>query len=91
MRNAPSELIFRAANAVDIGIFSLTCYVKIGYYGFMPGNIISFILRISLVAAFWAFTWQFVEPRTRLLRILRAAMLVVGLLFMLALLRLTRW
>jgi len=57
----------------------------------MLGNIISFILRILLIAAFWAFIWQFVEPRTRLLRILRAAMLVVGLLFMLALLRLTGW
>ena len=57
----------------------------------MLGNIISFILRISLIAAFWVFIWHFVEPRTRLLRILRAAMLVVGLLFMLALLRLTGW
>jgi len=84
-------LIFGAFIAVKVGIFYLTCYVKIGYCGFMLGNIISFILRISLIAAFWVFIWQFVEPRTRLLRILRAAMLVVGLLFMLALLRLTGW
>jgi len=46
----------------------------------MLGDILSFVLRIGLVVAFWAFVWRFVEPRTQLMRILRAALLVFGLL-----------
>ena len=43
-------------------------------------DILSFVLRIGLVVALWVFVWRFVEPRTQLMRLLRAALLVVGLL-----------
>ena len=46
----------------------------------MLGDILSFVLRIGLVVALWVFVWRFVEPRTQLMRLLRAALLVVGLL-----------
>lgn len=50
-------------------------------------SIISIVLRISLIVALWAFVWRFVEPRTQLTRILRAALLVLGLLVVLAMIR----
>ncbi len=58
----------------------MTLSVKIGYNISMLGDILSFVLRIGLVVALWAFVWKFVEPRTQLMRILRAALLVFGLL-----------
>lgn len=67
----------------------MTSRVKIGYNLLMFGEIVSFALRILLVAAFWAFVWQFVEPRTQLMRILRAALLVIGLLAILTVMRIT--
>ena len=65
----------------------LTSPVKIGYNISMLGDIIAFVLRIGLVVALWAFVWKYVEPRTQLMRILRAALLVFGLLGILAVLR----
>ena len=53
----------------------------------MLGDIISFVLRIGLVVALWAFVWKYVEPRTQLMRLLRAALLVFGLLGIWAVLR----
>ncbi len=55
----------------------------------MVEGVLSFVLRVSLIAVFWAFIWRFVEPRTQLMRILRAALLVLGLLGVLAVLRIT--
>ena len=55
----------------------------------MFGSIVSFVLRIGLIAALWVFIWGFVEPRTQLMRILRAALLLLGLLGVLAALRIT--
>jgi len=55
----------------------------------MFGSTISLVLRIWLIVAFWAFIWRFVEPRTQLMRILRAALLLLGLLAILAVLRIT--
>jgi len=52
-------------------------------------DFISFILRISLIAALWAFVWKLLEPRTQLMRILRAAVLLLGLLGVLVVLRMT--
>jgi hypothetical protein len=52
-------------------------------------SIIFFVLRISLIVTLWAFVWRFVEPKTQLVRILRAALLVLGLLAVLALIRIT--
>ena len=53
----------------------------------MVEGVLSFVLRVSLIAVFWAFIWRFVEPRTQLMRILRAALLVLGLLGVLTVLR----
>lgn len=72
-----------------MGYFYLTFRVKIGYNILMFGSTISFVLRISLIVAFWAFIWQFMEPRTQLMRILRAALLLLGLLIILVVLRIT--
>ena len=55
----------------------------------MLGNIIFFVLRLSLIATVWVFVWRFVEPKTQLLRILRAALLVLGLLAVLAVIKIT--
>lgn len=52
-------------------------------------SIIFFILRISLIVALWAFVWKFIEPKTQLMRVLRAALLVLGLLVVLAMLKIT--
>jgi len=67
----------------------LTLDVKMGYNVFMLEDILSFVFRIGLVVAFWAFVWRFVKPRTQLLRILRAALLVFGLLGIWAVLKIT--
>jgi len=50
-------------------------------------DFVSLILRISLIAALWAFVWKVLEPRTQLMRILRAAVLLLGLLGILVILR----
>jgi hypothetical protein len=55
----------------------------------MLRSIIFFVLRISLIAALWAFVWKFVEPKTQLMRVLRAALLVLGLLAILAVIKIT--
>jgi len=65
----------------------LTLYVKMGYYMTMLTDLISFILRILLIVALWAFVWKLLEPRTQLMRILRAAVLLLGLLGVLVVLR----
>ena len=52
-------------------------------------DFISFILRISLIVALWAFVWKILKPRTQLMRILRAVVLLLGLLGVLVVLRMT--
>ncbi len=53
----------------------------------MAGGIISFVLRITLVVTLCLCVWRFVEPRTQLMRVLRAALLVLMLLGILVVLR----
>ncbi|MCK4752543.1 MAG: hypothetical protein KAS75_03785 [Planctomycetes bacterium] len=55
----------------------------------MLASMVSFILRICLIGAFWAFVWQYIEPRTASLRLLRVGLLALGLLAILAALRIT--
>jgi hypothetical protein len=74
---------------VNIGILCLTRLGKIGYNAVMLRDLISFVLRIGLVAAVWAFVWRVVQPRTQLMRIFRAALLLLGLLAVLAVVRIT--
>jgi hypothetical protein len=59
------------------------------YFNFMAGGVIHFVLRLLLIALIWFFVWRFVEPRTQLLRIFRAALLVLSLLAALAFIRIT--
>jgi hypothetical protein len=72
-----------------MGYFLLDCDVNIGYYKYMFRDLILFILRISLIVALWAFVWKFIEPKTQLMRVLRAALLVLGLLVILAMIKIT--
>ena len=74
---------------VKIDKIHLTSYVKMGYYMTMFTDFISFILRISLIVALWLFVWKLLEPRTQLMRILRAVVLLLGLLGVLVVLRMT--
>ena len=46
----------------------------------MVRDVIVFVLRIGLVVGLWGLVWSFVEPKTQALRVLRAALLVLGLL-----------
>jgi len=55
----------------------------------MLGSILYFVLRIALIVTVWLFIWRHVQPRTQLMRILRAALLVLGLLAVLAVVRIT--
>jgi hypothetical protein len=50
-------------------------------------SIVLFALRLSLVAVTFAFVWRLVEPKTQLMRIVRATLLVLCLLAVLAVVR----
>ncbi len=62
----------------------MTWHDKMGYIIFMLSNTISFILRICLIGTFWLYVWRHIEPRTQSMRILRAALLALGMLVILA-------
>jgi hypothetical protein len=53
----------------------------------MVGNAIIFVLRICLVVVVGAFFWRLIEPKTKQARILRAGLLIVGLLVTLVVVR----
>ena len=55
----------------------------------MSGGVVSFLLRICLVVAFCVWVWRFFEPKSQSTRILRAAFLLLGLLVILAVVRLS--
>lgn len=74
---------------VKMGYILLDLSIKIGYCKYMFRDIVFFVLRISLIAALWAFVWKFIEPKTQLMRVLRAALLVLGLLVVLTILKIT--
>jgi hypothetical protein len=73
----------------NLGTLGLTWGVKIGYNRTMFRSLLSLFLRFGLIAAIWALTWRLVEPRTQLMRILRAALLLCALLCVLAVLKMT--
>jgi hypothetical protein len=50
-------------------------------------DLISFVLRISLIVGVCAFAWRLIQPKTQLMRVLRAALLLACLLAVLAVLR----
>ena len=74
---------------VKMRYFLLDSNVKIGYCECMFRSLVFFVLRISLIVALWAFVWKFIEPKTQLMRVLRAALLVLGLLAILTMLKVT--
>ncbi len=53
----------------------------------MVGSIINFVLRICLVVVVAAFFWQLIEPKTKQARVIRAGLLVVGMLVVLIVVR----
>lgn len=55
----------------------------------MLRSFIFFALRLSLVATILVFVWRYVKPKTQLMRIARAALLVLGLLAVLAVVKVT--
>jgi MFS-type transporter involved in bile tolerance (Atg22 family) len=67
----------------------LTQRGNLGYNVGMLGSVISLVLRIWLIAAFAATIWRFVKPKTQLMRVCRAALLVLGLLAIMALFKVT--
>jgi len=70
-------------NDVKIGKLILTKNDNIVYNLDMVGSIIIFVLRICLVGVVTAFFWQLIEPKTKQARVLRAGLLVVGMLVVL--------
>ena len=53
----------------------------------MVGSMIIFVLRICLVAVVATFFWRLIEPKTKQARVLRAGLLVVGMLVILIVVR----
>ena len=71
-----------------MGYFLLDLRGKMGYFRRMS-SIAYFVLRILLIATIWASVWRFVEPKTQLMRVLRAALLVLCLLGAMAVIKIT--
>jgi hypothetical protein len=65
----------------------LTNNDKIVYNLNMVGSLIILILRICLVTVVGMFFWRLIEPKTKHARVLRAGLLVVGLLATLVVVR----
>ena len=78
-----------ANQSVNMSSFLLDFCVKIGYYVFMLVDIAHFILRLALIVMIWVFIWRHMRPRNQLMRILRAALLVLGMLGVLAVMKIT--
>jgi len=86
----PQQLLYLLPGTpLNMGYFCLDLDVKMGYLRPMFRSIVFFALRLSLVATTCAIVWRLVEPKTQLMRILRAALLVLGLLGVLAVVRVT--
>jgi hypothetical protein len=71
-----------------MGGFRLTWRVKLGYNGAMIQGVLVLVLRIGLVVVLWALVWGLIQPKSQLMRVFRAAVLVAGLLVILAVVRL---
>ena len=72
-----------------MGSFDLTLQVNMGYNAGMFESIVSFFLRIWLILVLWAFVWRVFKPKNQVMRILRAAVLVLCLFGILVILRTT--
>ena len=74
-------------NNDKIGKIVLTKNDNIEYNFNMVIGTIIFVLRLCLVAVVGTFLWRLIEPKTQQARILRAGLLVVGLLITWAVVR----
>jgi hypothetical protein len=72
-----------------MGKIYLTTLVNMGYNTSMIEEVVSFVLRISLVVTLCLFVWRYVKPRTQLMRVFRAAILVIVLFAIMVLLKVT--
>jgi hypothetical protein len=70
-----------------MGKIYLTKNDKMVYNSNMVGSLIIFVLRICLVAVVATFFWRLIEPKTKQARVLRAGLLVVGMLVVLVVVR----
>jgi hypothetical protein len=70
-----------------MGKIYLTKNDKMVYNPNMIGSVIIFVLRICLVAVVATFLWRLIEPKTKQARVLRAGLLVVGMLVVLIVVR----
>jgi len=55
----------------------------------MLANFLSFLMRLLFIAVFWAVVWRLIEPRSRVHRLVRAAVIAGGLVAALVALRFT--
>ncbi len=60
---------------------------KMVYNSNMVASVIIFVLRICLVAVVATFFWQLIEPKTKQARVIRAGLLVAGMLVVLVVVR----
>ena len=60
---------------------------KLVYNSKMVASVIIFVLRICLVAVVATFFWQLIEPKTKQARVIRAGLLVAGMLVVLVVVR----
>lgn len=67
----------------------MTGNVKMGYNGLMFKDLVIFFLRLCLVMVVWTAAWRLIQPKTQSLRILRAALIALTMLAVLALVRFT--
>ena len=70
-----------------MGKIHLTKNDKMVYNSNMFGSVIIFVLRICLVAVIATFFWRLIEPKTKQARVVRAGLLVVGMLVVLVVVR----
>ena len=70
-----------------MGKIRLTKNDKMVYNSNMVASVIIFVLRICLVAVVATFFWQLIEPKTKQARVIRAGLLVAGMLVVLVVVR----
>jgi hypothetical protein len=55
----------------------------------MGDEMFSFFMRLSIIVCFWVFIWSCMKPKGQLMRVIRAGLLVLVLLFVLAVMRIS--
>jgi hypothetical protein len=55
----------------------------------MGDEMFSFFLKLCIIVCFWIFIWACMKPKGQLMRVIRAGLLVLVLLFVLAVMRMS--